>query len=189
MTDLEENSAKEAVGLVVKNQNVEEDVDVPSNKDLDDVTWGEVCRGCFCHTPAGWLKVFASLLCVVFFLFFFIVGLELLGEGAQVMTGCTAGAVFGSDINPVSGLMVGILVTCLLQSSSTTTSIVVTLVGAGTIAVEQGIYMIMGGMREIYSLGHSLGSDSHRRRSLTHPLTRNSSSLLFLHVQPTLERP
>ena len=146
MTDLEKNSSsKEPVGLVVKNQNLEDRVDVPDHDELDDVTWGEVCRGCFCHTPAGWLKVFVTLFFVVFFLFFFIVGLELLGEGAQVMTGCTAGAVFGSDINPVSGLMVGILVTCLLQSSSTTTSIVVTLVGAGTVAVEQGIYMVMGG--------------------------------------------
>ena len=39
--------------------------------------------------------------------------------------------------------MVGILVTVLLQSSSTTTSIVVSLVGAGTVNVDQGIYMIV----------------------------------------------
>lgn len=39
--------------------------------------------------------------------------------------------------------MIGILATSMLQSSSTTTSIVVTLVGS-TITVSQGIYMIMG---------------------------------------------
>ena len=50
----------------------------------------------------------------------------------------------GDDMNPVSGLMVGILCTVCLQSSSTTTSIIVTLVGAGAISVSQGIYMVMG---------------------------------------------
>lgn len=60
------------------------------------------------------------------------------------MTACSAGGLFGDESNPVGGLMVGILVTVLLQSSSTTTSIVVTLVGAGTVGVDQGIYMIMG---------------------------------------------
>lgn len=36
------------------------------------------------------------------------------------------------------------LVTVLLQSSSTTTSIIVSLVGSGAIGVEAGIYMVMG---------------------------------------------
>lgn len=61
------------------------------------------------------------------------------------MTACRAGTLFGDDTNPVGGLMVGILVTVLLQSSSTTTSIVVSLVGANTVTVDQGIFMIMGG--------------------------------------------
>jgi sodium-dependent phosphate cotransporter len=41
-------------------------------------------------------------------------------------------------------LMIGILATVLLQSSSTTTSIMVSLVGAGSISVNQAIYMVMG---------------------------------------------
>lgn len=41
-------------------------------------------------------------------------------------------------------MMIGILATVFLQSSSTTTSIVVSLVGAGSVSVKQGIYMIMG---------------------------------------------
>jgi sodium-dependent phosphate cotransporter len=82
-------------------------------------------------------------LLVCFFLYFFLVGLELLGSGAKVMCGCTAGELFGDDTNPIAGLMIGILVTVLLQSSSTTTSIVVSLVGSA-VSVRQGIYMIMG---------------------------------------------
>merc|ERR1719311_765849 len=99
---------------------------------------------CFCHTPAAWVKILFKLFWVCFFLYFFILGLEILGDGAQVVTGCAAGALFGDDMNPVSGLMIGIICTVFLQSSSTTTSIIVTLVGAGAISVNQGIYMIMG---------------------------------------------
>ena len=40
--------------------------------------------------------------------------------------------------------MVGILVTVLIQSSSTSTSIIITLAGAKLVSVEQAIYMVMG---------------------------------------------
>lgn len=59
------------------------------------------------------------------------------------MSGCKAGELFGSDLNPIAGVMIGILATVLLQSSSTTTSIIVTLVGSA-ITVNQGIFMVMG---------------------------------------------
>mmetsp|Transcript_1014 Transcript_1014/g.1102 ORF Transcript_1014/g.1102 Transcript_1014/m.1102 type:complete len:494 (+) Transcript_1014:388-1869(+) len=62
---------------------------------------------------------------VLFFLYFFLFGLDLLGSGAKVMGGCAAGELFGDDTNPVAGVMVGILATVFLQSSSITTSIVV----------------------------------------------------------------
>ena len=47
--------------------------------------------------------------------------------------GRTAGSLLTSPVlhNPVCGLMIGVLVTVLVQSSSTSTSIIVSLVGAG----------------------------------------------------------
>ena len=48
--------------------------------------------------------------------------------------GKAAGEVFGNNeifSNPVAGLMIGVLTTVLVQSSSTSTSIVVSMVGAG----------------------------------------------------------
>lgn len=142
MTDLEKNDpvAEEqaADGTPVVTEHGEEEG--------GDATWGDVCRTCFCHPPIVWAMIIFRLFWVLFFLFFFILGLEILGDGAQVLTGCVAGALFGDDQNPVSSLMIGILVTCLLQSSSTTTSIIVTLVGAGAVSVSQGIYMVFGGM-------------------------------------------
>lgn len=49
----------------------------------------------------------------------------------------------GDDTNPVAGLVIGELATALVQSSSTTTSIIVSLVGAEAVSVKSGIYMVM----------------------------------------------
>ena len=59
------------------------------------------------------------------------------------MSGCAAGELFGDDANPLSSLMIGVLSTVMLQSSSTTTSIIVSLVGS-VVDPRQGIYMAMG---------------------------------------------
>jgi len=101
---------------------------------------GEVCQACCVHTGEEWAWIFVGVCAVVFFLYFFLFGLELLGSGAKVMAGCKAGALFGDESNAIAGLMVGILATVLLQSSSTTTSIIVSLTGSA-ISVQQGIYM------------------------------------------------
>jgi len=115
-----------------------------SPEEIGDATWGEVCRSCCVHSGEEWAKIFAGLVLLCFFLYFFLVGLELLGSSAKVLGGCSAGNLLGNDTNPVAALMIGILATVLLQSSSTTTSIVVSLVGSGAIGVNQAIYMIMG---------------------------------------------
>jgi sodium-dependent phosphate cotransporter len=111
--------------------------------EFGDATWTEVYRTCCCHSPAEWGVISIGIFFVCFFLYFFLFGLELLGTGAKVMSGCKAGELFGDDTNPIAGLMVGILATVLLQSSSTTTSIIVSLTGSA-ISVKQGIYMVMG---------------------------------------------
>ena len=116
------------------------DTDFEVEEDYGDATWGEVCNACCVHTPREWGWIFVGFLAVCFFLYFFLFGLELLGSGAKVMSGCKAGELFGDDTNPIAGLMIGILATVLLQSSSTTTSIIVSLTGT-TITVSQGIYM------------------------------------------------
>jgi len=115
-----------------------------SPDEIGDATWSEVAKTCCIHSPAEWGLIVVGLAGVLFFLYFFLLGLDLLGNGAKVLTGCTAGALFGDDTNPIAGLMIGILATVLLQSSSTTTSIVVSLVGAGVLYVRPAIYMIMG---------------------------------------------
>lgn len=134
-----------------------------------DATWGEVCRTCCVHDAAEWGLILAGLVGVCFFLYFFLVGLDLLGNGAKVLGGCAAGALFGDSSNPVAGVMIGILATVLIQSSSSTTSIVVSLVGAGSVSVQAGIYMVMGAnigtsvTNTIVALGHLGDGDELER--------------------------
>jgi sodium-dependent phosphate cotransporter len=113
-------------------------------EDIADATWNEVFRTCCCHTPMEWAWIFLGICILCLFLYFFLLGLELLGTSAKVLGGCTAGSLLGDQVNPIAALMIGILATVLLQSSSTTTSIMVSLVGAGSIGVQQAIYMVMG---------------------------------------------
>ena len=111
--------------------------------EVEDATWGDVCNACCHHTFREWVGVATGVYAIVFFLYFFFFAIELLGTSAKVMTGCTAGALFGDETNPVAGAMIGIIATALLQSSSTTTSITVALVPE-VISVRQGIFMVMG---------------------------------------------
>lgn len=92
-----------------------------------------------------------------------------MGTAAKVLGGCTAGSLFGDDTNPVAGLMVGILCTVLIQSSSSTTSIIVSLVGAGSVTVKSGIFMVMGAnigtsvTNTIVAMGHLGDGDELER--------------------------
>jgi len=119
------------------------DTDFEVEGEIPDATWGEVAQACCHHSAEEWGFIAIGMLCVSFFLYFFLIGLDLLGTSAKIVGGCSAGSLFGEDQNPVAGLMIGILATVLLQSSSTTTSIVVSMVPE-LIDVKQGIYMIMG---------------------------------------------
>jgi len=68
----------------------------------------------------------------------------LMGSSFKVLGGRGASSMFTAVDNPISGLMTGILGTVLVQSSSTSTSIVVAMVGEGAITVRNGIPIIMG---------------------------------------------
>lgn len=90
-----------------------------------------------------WMKI------VLFFFVFgllwlFLVCLGLMGTGFKLVGGKDAAKMFDIVDNPISSLMVGILTTVLVQSSSTTTSLIVGLVGANEMTVNTAIPMIMG---------------------------------------------
>ena len=66
-------------------------------------------------------------------LYLFICSLSLLSDAFRLLGGKAAGEALDEEgivANPIAGLMLGVLVTVLVQSSSTSTSIIVTMVGA-----------------------------------------------------------
>jgi len=156
-------------------------------EEMEDATWSEVINTCCVHSAAEWGMIFIGILGVLFFLYFFLVGLDLLGSSAKVIGGCAAGALFGDSTNPVAGLMVGILATVLIQSSSSTTSIVVSLVGAGSVSVKAGIYMVMGAnigtsvTNTIVSLGH-LGDGDELERAFAGATVHDMFNFLSVGV-------
>jgi sodium-dependent phosphate cotransporter len=83
--------------------------------------------------------------------------------------------------------MVGILATVLIQSSSSTTSIIVSLVGAGSITVKSGIFMVMGAnigtsvTNTIVAMGH-LGDGDELERAFAGATVHDMFNFLSVAV-------
>lgn len=94
-------------------------------------------------------------------LYLFLLGISLLGESFKLLGGSEVGSLLASVRHPISALMIGMIATALLQSSSTTTSIVVGLVAGGALPLEVAIPMVMGAnigtsvTNTLVSLGHA----------------------------------
>jgi sodium-dependent phosphate cotransporter len=109
------------------------------------------------------------VLLVVGLLYLFFLGLDLMGVAFKLFGKGFAERLLEGTANPFVGLVVGILATSLVQSSSTTTSMTVALVGAGAISLEGAIPIIMGAnigtsvTNTLVSLGHVTRREEFRR--------------------------
>ena len=75
----------------------------------------------------------------------FLFSIKYMGDGLQMSAGDRLRNLLDKyTTNPFLGVLTGILVTILLQSSSGTTVIVVGLVGAGLLNLRQAIGIVMG---------------------------------------------
>lgn len=102
-------------------------------------------------------------------LYVFLVGIGAMGAAFKLLgTGYTE-QLLGSATGPFASLFIGILATTLVQSSSTTTSLVVGLVAAGAVPYHAAVYMVMGAnvgttvTNTIVSLGHITRSREYER--------------------------
>ncbi len=102
-------------------------------------------------------------------LYGFLVSIGLLGKAFKMFSGGFVGGLIENASNPLVGLFVGILATTLVQSSSTTTSLVVAMVGSGTMPIDTAIPVIMGAnigtsvTNTLVSLGHIARGQEFRR--------------------------
>lgn len=116
--------------------------------DEEPMSCADFCKGCGDGLKAksgkDWGMMFLKIICLLASLYAFLFALDLMGGAFKVLGGCTAGGMFNGVTNPIAGLMIGVLATVLVQSSSTSTSITVSLVGAGQMSVRNAIPVIMG---------------------------------------------
>ena len=109
------------------------------------------------------------LLLLVAVLYFFLLGISLMGSSFKLIGGGTVGAVFQAIHHPIAALMVGMMGTALIQSSSTTTSIIVALVAGGAVDVGNAIPMVMGAnigtsvTNTLVSMGHAGDREEFKR--------------------------
>ncbi len=110
----------------------------------------------------------ANVIGLVLALGIFFVGLELLGASFKLLGRDVASTLIRTTSNPFVGLFVGILATSVIQSSSTVTSIVVSIVAGGGLTVAGAIPIVMGAnigtsvTNTIVSLGHVTRRDEFR---------------------------
>ncbi|UCG86730.1 MAG: Na/Pi symporter [Gemmatimonadota bacterium] len=111
------------------------------------------------------------LLSVLGLLFVFLVGVNGLGDGFELLGEGVLDSFFAATENPFIGLMVGVLATTLVQSSSVTTSLIVGFVAApeNPLPVANAVPMVMGAnigttvTNTIVSLAHMGRAGEFRR--------------------------
>lgn len=125
-------------------------------------------------TTPHWID-WAKTIAIFGILYCFLVSIGMIGSAFKGLGGGFAKELIQSEAGPLIGLFIGILVTSLVQSSSTTTSLVVGMVAAGTfgqdpkIAVAAAIPYIMGAnigtsiTNTIVALGHIVNKNEFRR--------------------------
>ena len=90
------------------------------------------------------IKVVLQVLGLVLFLYLFLLSINLMGGALKLFGSGLAETLIATTSNPLVGLFIGILTTSLIQSSSSTTSIVVGMVGADVLSVTNAIPIVMG---------------------------------------------
>lgn len=124
---------------------------------------------------------------LLFVLYLFLVSIDLFGAAFKLFGKDTARELIESTSNPFAGLLIGILATSIIQSSSTTTSILVALVGAGALSVDCAIPIVMGAnigttiTNTFVSMGH-ISRKAEFERALAGAIVHDFFNLLAVIV-------
>ncbi len=138
------------------------------------------------------LALILRLLALAGLLYLFILSISLLGASFKLAGKGVADAVFGATSNPIVALMIGVLATAIVQSSSTTTSMIVALVGTGGLSFEAAVPMVMGAnigttvTNLFVSLAHISRSEEFKRAfagSVVHDLFNLCAVAVLLPLQ------
>lgn len=134
----------------------------------------------------------AKIVFVLLLVYFFLVSIGLMGTAFKGFGKAFAEQLIQTTSNPFVGLFIGILATSLVQSSSTTTSIVVGMVGSGVLTVENAVPIVMGAnigttvTCALVSLGH-VGRREEFRRAIAGATMHDFFNLICVLVMFPLE--
>ena len=127
-----------------------------------------------------WLHAFMALVS----LYFFLCAINVMGSGLKQIGKSTdwINAAMAQGDNPLVALFASVLVTSIVQSSSFTTSLIITLVAAGELSVGTAIFAVMGANigTSITGLIVSLGTVRIRRQF------RRAYATALMHAIPNL---
>ena len=147
--------------------------------------------------PPRWETIFKTV-AIFGILYLFLISIGMIGSAFKGMGKGFAEQLIQSEAGPFIGLFIGILATSLIQSSSTTTSLVVGMVAAGTfgedprIAVAAATPYIMGAnigtsiTNTIVSLGHIVNKNEFKRAfsaSIVHDFFNVMAVLVLFPLQ------
>ncbi len=96
-------------------------------------------RAWYRHHPA-----LIKLIQLAIFIYCFVFSLELMGTALKMFGRDFARTLIQMTASPFVGLFIGVLATSIIQSSSSTTSLVVGMVGGGVLEIGSAIPIIMG---------------------------------------------
>jgi sodium-dependent phosphate cotransporter len=106
------------------------------------------------------LFTIARVLYFLLLLYLFFSSIELMGTAFRMGGRGFAEQLINTAMDPVKGLLIGFLATSMIQSSSTTTTIVVGLVASGTLSIQLAVPIVMGAnigtttTNTLVSMGH-----------------------------------
>ncbi len=81
---------------------------------------------------------------IVFNIFLFLLAIDFIGYSFRLLNKDIAESIINLTSNPFISLFIGLLITAIIQSSSTSTSMIVAIVASGSIEFSDAIPMIMG---------------------------------------------
>ncbi len=133
-----------------------------------------------------------KIILVLVSVYLFLVSIGLMGVAFKGFGKGFAEGLINTTSNPFVGLFIGILATSLVQSSSTTTSIVVGIVGSGAMTMTNAIPIIMGAnigttvTNTLVSIGH-IGRREEFKRAITGGTVHDFFNIMCVAIMFPLE--
>ncbi len=138
------------------------------------------------------ISLLSKILLLIVLLYLFMLSITLMGSAFKFFGKDFAKNLIATTSNPLVGLVIGILATSVVQSSSTTTSIVVGLVGANALSIANAIPIIIGAnvgtsvTNTLVALGHISQKSEFRRAfaaSVVHDIFNILAVLVIFPIQ------